>query len=110
VVWRTLGQDPAIGAAIPFYGPPPPLDVLAKTQAATLGVYAELDTNITNSAPSVMEALDKAGVARELKVYPGANHAFFNDTGTRYDRAAATDAWAHAVAWFREYLPAPPPD
>lgn len=106
VVWRTIGQDQSVAAAVPFYGPPPPLDELAHTSAATLGMYAELDTAITGSAPAVMAALETAGVPHGFHVYQGANHAFFNDTGTRYDAAAATDAWARALAWFREYVPA----
>jgi carboxymethylenebutenolidase len=61
---------------------------------------------ITGSAPAVMAALETAGVPHDFKVYSGANHAFFNDTGPRYDKAAATDAWARAVSWFREYVPA----
>ena len=106
VVWRTIGQDPTVAAAVPFYGPPPPLDSLAHTHAAALGMYGELDTGITASAPAVQEALQTAGVPHDFKIYPGANHAFFNDTGPRYDKAAATDAWMRAVAWFREYVPA----
>jgi carboxymethylenebutenolidase len=106
VVWRTIGQDLTVAAAVPFYGPPPPLDSLAHTRAAALGMYAELDTGITGSAPAVQAALATAGVPHDFVVYPGANHGFFNDTGTRYDQAAATDAWARALAWFREYLPA----
>jgi len=95
-----------VAAAVPFYGPPPPLDSLAHTRAAALGFYGELDTGISGSAPAVQAALATAGVPHDFKVYSGANHAFFNDTGPRYDKAAATDAWARAVAWFREYLPA----
>ena len=106
VVWRTIGEDPTIAAAVPFYGPPPPLDSLAHTHAAALGMYGELDTRISGSAPAVQEALQTAGVPHDFKVYPGANHAFFNDTKPVYNQAAATDAWMQAVAWFREYLPA----
>ncbi len=99
-------KDLNIAAAVPFYGPQPPLDVLAHTKAAALGMYGELDTGITGSAPAVMAALETAGVPHDFKVYSGANHAFFNDTGPRYDKAAATDAWARALSWFREYVPA----
>ncbi len=106
VVWRTIGQDLTVAAAVPFYGLPPPLDSLAHTRAAALGIYAELDTGITGSAPAVQAALETARVPHDFKVYAGANHAFFNDTGPRYDQTAAADAWARAVAWFREYLPA----
>ena len=105
VVWRTIGEDDSVAAAVPFYGPQPPLDTLAHTRAAALGVYAELDTNITGSAPAVMAALETAGVPHDFVVEPGANHAFFNDTGDRYNREAATDAWARALAWFHQYLP-----
>ena len=106
VVWRTIGQDLNVAAAVPFYGPQPSLDVLAHTKAAALGMYGELDTGITGSAAAVMAALETAGVPHDFKVYSGANHAFFNDTGPRYDKAAATDAWTRAVSWFREYVPA----
>lgn len=104
VVWRTISADPAIAAAVPFYGPPPPLEGLQSTQAAVFAVYAELDTGITSSAPAVMAALETAGVPHTYKVYPGANHAFFNDTGPRYDPMAAADAWARAVDWFQRFL------
>jgi carboxymethylenebutenolidase len=106
VTWRTIGQDLSVAAAVPFYGPPPPLESLAHTKAAALGMYGELDAGITGSAQSVQAALETASVPHDFKVYPGANHAFFNDTGPRYDRAAATDAWARMVSWFREYVAA----
>jgi len=63
-------------------------------------------TGITGSAQAVQAALETAGVPHDFKVFPGANHAFFNDTGDRYNKAAATDAWTRAVAWFHQYLPA----
>ncbi len=105
VVWRTIGQDPTVAAAVPFYGPPPPLDMLAHTKAAAFGMYGELDTGITGSAEAVQGALATAGVPHDFKIYAGANHAFFNDTGPRYDKAAATDAWSRMLSWFREYVP-----
>jgi carboxymethylenebutenolidase len=106
VVWRTIGQDQSVVAAVPFYGPQPPLDSLAHTRAAALGIYAGLDTGITSTAPAVMAALATAGVPHDFHIEDGANHAFFNDTSDRYDRAAAADAWTRALSWFREYLTA----
>jgi carboxymethylenebutenolidase len=106
VVWRTISQDQSVAAAVPFYGPQPPLDQLEQTHAAALGIYGGLDTGITSTAPAVMAALAAAGVPHDYKVYEGANHAFFNDTVARYDAVAAADAWSRALAWFREYLPA----
>ncbi|MDY6810826.1 MAG: dienelactone hydrolase family protein, partial [Actinomycetota bacterium] len=46
----------------------------------------------------------QAGMVNELVVEPDADHAFFNDTGQRYDPTAAADAWQRLQAWFAEYL------
>ena len=40
----------------------------------------------------------------EKVIYPNANHAFNNDTGSRYDPAAAQDAWMRSLAWFEQYV------
>jgi carboxymethylenebutenolidase len=39
-----------------------------------------------------------------VTIYPGVDHAFFNDTGERYNAEAAGDAWERTLAWFREHL------
>jgi carboxymethylenebutenolidase len=46
-----------------------------------------------------------AGVDFEATVYPGARHAFFNDTNaTTYDPDAAADAWTRVLAFLDERL------
>lgn len=40
----------------------------------------------------------------ELVVEPDADHAFFNDTGQRYDPTAAADAWRRVQDWFTAHL------
>ena len=49
-------------------------------------------------------ALDTLGKSAEIHVYEGANHAFANPSGVRYDEAAATDAWAKTTAFFAAEL------
>ncbi|MDQ6908728.1 MAG: dienelactone hydrolase family protein [Chloroflexota bacterium] len=39
-----------------------------------------------------------------MVIYPGAGHAFLNDTRPAYNANAATDAWTRAVQWFHTYL------
>ncbi len=106
ITWRTAIRDGALAAAVPYYGPPPPLDDATRIKAAVLGLYGELDTRITGSIPDMEAALSTAGVPHDFVVYPGANHAFFNDTGDRYNADAAADAWPRTLAWFHEFLPA----
>jgi carboxymethylenebutenolidase len=49
-------------------------------------------------------AMQQAGKTFEKLIYPNADHAFFNDTGTRYNAEAAQDAWTKMLEWFDRYL------
>ncbi|MGH2706929.1 MAG: dienelactone hydrolase family protein, partial [Actinomycetota bacterium] len=40
----------------------------------------------------------------EIITFPGADHAFFNDTGPRYSAGAANDAYQRVLSWFKRYL------
>ena len=44
------------------------------------------------------------GLVYEKVIYPKADHAFNNDTGSRYNAEAAQDAWSRTLAWFSKYL------
>ncbi len=104
MVWRLITQNPDLRAAVPFYGPNPPLDDVPKIRAAVLAIYGALDQRIDAGIPAIREALEKAGVVHEIVVYPDADHAFFNDTGSRYTETAAKDAWTRALTWFDRHL------
>ena len=49
-------------------------------------------------------ALERAGLAHELVTFPGVNHAFFNDTGARYNATAAAEAYRRVLDWFGRHL------
>jgi carboxymethylenebutenolidase len=48
-------------------------------------------------------ALKEAGVTHEIHIYPGAQHAFFNDTREAYNAEAAADAWQRTLSWLRTH-------
>jgi len=104
MTWRLATSNASVRAAVPFYGPNPPLGDVPKIKAAILAIYGAEDTRITGGMPAIREAMQRAGITFEIIVYPGANHAFFNDTGPRYHEASATDAWQRTLAWFEKYL------
>ena len=59
--------------------------------------------------PAVREqlraALERHDKQFEIQVYPGTQHAFFNDTRSDvYNSAAAQDAWRRVLTLFRESL------
>ena len=80
------------------------LDTCEAPQAAVFAVYGGNDTRITGERANVEAALQKTGRPYQIKVFDGANHAFFNDTGGSYNEAAATEAWADTLDWFRLHL------
>jgi carboxymethylenebutenolidase len=105
MVWALLDAgDPRLAAAIPFYGPAPAAPDFAGNRAAVLGVYAELDARVNASRETAEVALTAAGLEHEMKVYPGVDHAFFNDTGARYNAEQAAAAYADVLDWLARYL------
>ncbi len=69
-----------------------------------LGAYGETDTRVNASIPTVEQNLKAAGVPFQAKLYPGAGHAFFNDTGASYREAAALAAWKDTLDWLNTYM------
>ncbi len=105
MVWLLLDAGEArLAAAAPFYGPAPEDANFSKAKAAVLAVYAEKDARVNASRDSAAAALRAARLIHEVKTYPGADHAFFNNTGARYNEAAAKQASADLLAWFGTHL------
>jgi carboxymethylenebutenolidase len=105
-VWRLLASgEPRLAAAVPFYGPTPDdPDFTRSKDVAVLGIYAAQDQRVNAGEPVARAALEKAGLVFELITEPDANHAFFNDTGDRYNATAADDAWRRVQDWFTKYV------
>lgn len=94
-----------VAAAVVFYGRNPAnIDDVQKIAGAVQGTYGELDQSITPGVPALDAAMKKYSKPFEYKIYPGANHAFFNDTGPRFNPTAAQDAWARLVAFYKTNL------
>jgi carboxymethylenebutenolidase len=104
VTWRAAVAMPELLAAVPFYGPLPPVADVPKIKAAVLAIYAGNDTRITSGAAPIEAAMQASNKVFEKIVYPNVDHAFHNDTGTRYAPQAAQDAWAKTLDWFGKYV------
>lgn len=105
MVWNLLNAGEArLAAAAPFYGPAPSNADFSRAKAAVLAVYAELDSRVNASRDAAAAALKSAGLTHEVKTYAGADHAFFNETGARYNENAARQAYADVTTWFGRHL------
>ena len=92
-------------AGVAFYGPIQPFDKVPNIKAKLLLNYGGEDHNITDKYPQYDEALKKAGVQHEAYIYPGAQHAFNNDTSpARYNAEAAKLAWSRSIEFFKKNL------
>ena len=95
-----------VGAAVNFYGIHPNVKPdYSKLKGPVLGLFAEKDAFVTpQTAKDVDAAIKKAGKSSEIHIYPGVDHAFFNDENTgAYNKAAADDAWKRCVAWLKKF-------
>ncbi len=96
-----LASMGVIDAAAPFYG------VLSKASPHWRGVkcpiqghYAEHD-GATDGLPLLKVALKKAGKQAEFFIYPGTQHAFFNDERPQvYNAPAAKLSWERTLTFF----------
>jgi carboxymethylenebutenolidase len=105
MVWTLLTSgERRLAAAAPFYGPFPEGASLKGSRTAVLGIYAALDSRVNASRPAAAAALRAAGVPRQLVTFPGVDHAFFNDTGGRFNRTQAEAAYKRVLAWFARYV------
>ncbi len=97
-----------LNAAIVYYGRnPDPLDAVQNVPCPVLGNYGSEDKNITPGVEPLQEAMKKFGKSFDPKIYPGAQHAFNNNTNAgRYHPDAAKDAWSRSVSFYKKNLAA----
>ena len=93
-------------ACVVYYGRnPTPVDQVQNVICPILGHYGGADPGITEQDISILkETLTKHGKSFDIKVYPGAPHAFFNDTKPSYRPEAAKDSWQRTLLYFSKYL------
>ena len=76
---------------------------LANLQAPVLGNYAEKDrSGPPDKVHELEQQLKALGKQVDFKIYPGTDHAFFNDTRPEvYNAQAAADAWQRTIQFLR---------
>ena len=97
-------EDDRIRAAIPFYGTAPSPERIARITAPVLALYGSEDRSLVDALPGVRAAMADADIDFTAIVYPGAEHAFFNDTGRRFSPEHAAEAWVRVLAFLDEHV------
>ncbi len=102
VALREAIEDAEIfSAASIFYAPIAGIDP-THIRVPIVGSFGERDPNIP--ADNVRLLRKVLRVTNDIRVYPTAGHAFFDDQRETFVSGAATDAWARTTAFFRKHL------
>lgn len=114
IVWLYAAHNPNLKAGAAWYGrlvgntaelqPKNPIDVVADLKAPVIGFYGGKDRGITPESVEQMRAkVKELGKSAELNIYPDAEHGFNADYRPSYNEAAAKDAWAKMLAFFKQH-------
>lgn len=96
-----------LDAAVIYYGGQlvTERDRLSSLEMPILGIFGALDQNPSVETVRTFETtLNELGKPAEIYVYDGADHAFANPSGTRYNAQAAEDAWEKTTAFLSRHL------
>ncbi len=94
-----------LDAGVVYYGPAPDPSEAVRVRSPLMIHVPELDDRVKATAWPWVKALRAAGKPVTAYNYPGANHAFNNDTSAeRFDKAAADLAWKRTLRFFRRHL------
>lgn len=102
-----LALPAELDAAVIYYGGQIATDpaILEPLQMPIQGHFGSLDTNPSPDTVQAFEtALDSLGKDTEIYMYEGANHAFANPSGTRYNAEAADLSWQRTLAFLKQHL------
>jgi carboxymethylenebutenolidase len=113
----TDGEAPPLGAVAPFYASVPEDESTLADVCPTVASYGGRDGSLAGAGERLAAALDRHGIAHDVKTYPEAGHSFANRLSgvagvlgrltpmhAGYVESAAEDAWARTIAFFDRHL------
>jgi carboxymethylenebutenolidase len=98
--------QPALAAAVVYYGTSPDATALATIKAPILGLYGGDDARVNATIEPAVAEMKKLGKSYEPNIYDGAGHGFLRQqTGRDGANLAATKkAWPRTIEFLRRSL------
>ena len=96
-----------VGAVVDFYGIHPKVKPdFGQLSCPVLGLFGEDDSSVDSEAVHrLADEIRAAGGRIDTHIYPGAGHAFFNDSRPdAYNAEAAADAWDKTLSFLAANL------
>jgi carboxymethylenebutenolidase len=98
--------QPAVNAAVVFYGVPPEAAAMSPIQAPVLGLYGGDDARVTATVEPAQAEMKKRGKSYEPHVYAGAGHGFLRQQEQREgaNLKATQGAWPRVLSFLKAHL------
>ena len=97
--------QPALQAAVVYYGTSPDSAALASVKAPVLGLYGSDDERVNATVGPAEAEMKKLGKTYEVHTYEGAGHGFLRaQSGREKNMEATQKAWPRTVAFLRQHL------
>lgn len=94
-----------LAACVLFYGEnPQPTELVEQISCPVLCNYGAEDMRINAHLDELVKAMATYKKDFEMRIYPHAGHAFFNDTAPTYRAAAAKEAWESVQRFYERTL------
>lgn len=99
-------SQPALNAAVVYYGTSPQAEELARIKAPVLGLYGGDDARVNATVGPAEAEMKKLSKSYETHTYDGAGHGFLRAQEGREgaNLKATRQAWPRTVAFLREHL------
>jgi carboxymethylenebutenolidase len=101
-----LACETPLAACVVFYGNnPDPIERVQNIAGPVLGVYGAEDQRVNSHLDELVRSMAQYKKDFEMRIYPGAGHAFFNDTSpATYREQPAHQAWEQVLHFYQRAL------
>ena len=99
-------EQPALNAAVVYYGVSPDKNELALISAPVLGLYGGDDARVVATVAPAQEYMKRIGKSYEPHIFEGAGHGFLRAQGDRdgANLKATREAWPLTIAFLKKNL------
>lgn len=97
-------HQPALNAAVVYYGTPPAQGEMEKIQAPVLGLYGGNDARVTSTVKPAQQQMKQAGKSYSPHAFDGAGHGFLRaqEGQNGANMKAAEQAWPLTIEFLKE--------